>query len=286
MAISEKIELLGKGLYSDIPDVLTLKAIPTASELDYVGGEDFQATMLDTIFPKAIEEKINFRQLLEIDFHWICRCLRILNYGPYMTTNALYCDKCGRVWNGEYQVDLRGVDVKTLPEGFKNSVTISKNEFIDYNGDIVLQLPTIQDIINANKDPLFIDSNGDSNHDLARLCYIIKSINGNSKVTPTEAKFLIQNKLSDADYRILNEISNEMLDYGLRAGGKTVCPKCGSKEAAFLAIVDDRFFRPTLGNLRAWKADRDAEKSSGSSETTSESGKRDEIVPRDATAEV
>ena len=34
MAISEKITLLGKGLYKDIPDVLTLKAIPTASELD------------------------------------------------------------------------------------------------------------------------------------------------------------------------------------------------------------------------------------------------------------
>ena len=41
MAISEKIELLGKGLYDDIPDQLTLKNIPTASELDYVGAEDF-----------------------------------------------------------------------------------------------------------------------------------------------------------------------------------------------------------------------------------------------------
>lgn len=286
MAISEKIELLGKGLYTDIPDVLTLKAIPTASELDYVGGEDFQATMLDTILPKAIEEQINFRQLLEIDFHWICRCLRILNYGPYMTTNALYCDKCGRVWNGEYQVDLRSVEVKTLPEGFKNSVTISRNEFIDFDGDIVLQLPTIQEVINANKDPLFVDSNGDDNHDLARLCYIIKSIGGNSKVTPTEVKFLIQNKLSDADYKILVEVSNDLLDYGLRAGGKTICPKCGSKDAAYLAIVDDRFFRPTLGDLRAWKADRNAKKSSESSDTTSTSGKRDEIVSRDASAEI
>ena len=34
MAISEKIELLGKGLYNGIPDELTLTSIPTASELE------------------------------------------------------------------------------------------------------------------------------------------------------------------------------------------------------------------------------------------------------------
>ena len=119
MAISEKIELLGKGLYKDIPDTLTLKAIPTASELDYVGGEDFQATMPDKIFPAAIEEQCNFRNLLEIDFHWVCRCLRILNYGPYFTTNAIYCPDCDQVSHGEYSVDLRNVDVKMLPQDFR-----------------------------------------------------------------------------------------------------------------------------------------------------------------------
>ena len=132
MAISERIELLGKGLYTDvgIPDILTLKSIPTASELDYVGGEDFIATMLDNIFPKAIEEKCDFRKLLEIDFQWICRALRILNYGPYITTNAIFCGDCGEVSRGDYQVDLRSVEVKPLPAGFDNNIKISKDEFI------------------------------------------------------------------------------------------------------------------------------------------------------------
>ena len=40
--ISEKIELLGKRLYSNIPPVLTLKNVPTASELDMVGSEDLR----------------------------------------------------------------------------------------------------------------------------------------------------------------------------------------------------------------------------------------------------
>lgn len=286
MAISEKIALLGKGLYKDIPDVLTLKSIPTASELDYVGGEDFRATMADIILPKAVEEQIDFRQLLDIDFQWICRCLRILNYGPYFTTNAIYCPDCDKVSHGEYRVDLRTIEVKMLPANFNNSVTISKDEFIDFDGDIVLKLPTVQDIMNAEKDPLFVDSKGNTNFVLARLCYMIKAIGGNSRVSPTDVKFTLQNKLSSADFRILRDRSVELMDFGLRAGGTTVCPKCGSRNAAYAALVDDRFFRTTLGDLRAWKTDRAAEKSSGSDTATSESGGRIEIFPADASATV
>lgn len=269
MAISEKIELLGKGLYTDIPDVLTLKNIPTASELDYVGGEDFIATMLDIIFPAAIEEKIPFRNLLEIDFQWICRCLRILNYGPYYTTNAIYCPDCDQVSHGEYRVDLRTVEVKTLPAGFKNSLVISKDEFIDFDEDITLHLPTIQDVINANKDPLFKDSNGDTNRNFARLCYMVSAIGNNNNVPIPNIRMTIQKKLSSADFFVLRNKATELTDFGLRAGGKTVCPKCKSKEAAYVALVDDRFFRPTMGDLRAWKSDRLAEKSSGSQNTDS-----------------
>lgn len=264
MAISEKIELLGKGLYTDIPDVLTLKSIPTASELDYVGGEDFHATMLDIILPKAVEEQIDFRKLLEIDFQWVCRCLRILNYGPYLTTNTVYCPDCDAVTNGEFQVDLRTIEVKTLPEKFTNALTISKDELIDFNGDIVIHLPTIQEVLNSLKDSLFKDNNGDTNKDLARLCYMITSMGGNSKMSVPDIKFKIQHELSSADFLILKQRAKELSNYGLRAGGRTICPKCGSRKAAFIALADDRFFRPTLGDLRAWKADRNAEKVSGS----------------------
>ena len=262
MAISEKIELLGKGLYSEesgIKDILTLKSIPTASELDYVGGEDFIATMLDVILPRAVEETCDFHQLLEIDFQWICRALRILNYGPYHTTNAVFCSNCDEISRGEYQVDLRTIEVKPLPEKFDNNIVISKDEFMDFDGDIVLHLPTIQDMVNANKDKLFTLPNGDRNADLARICYMVKSIKGETGITPADIKFKIQNNLTSADFFILKQVVGQYTDYGLRAGGTTVCPKCGSGEAAFIALVDDRFFRPTLGNLRAWKTDRLAE---------------------------
>lgn len=257
MAISEKIELLGKGVYGDaVPDILTLKSIPTASELDYVGSEDFITTMLDKILPIAVEEKVEFRQLLEIDFHWLCRCLRILNYGPYYTTNNIFCPSCDQVSHGEYQVDLRSIEVKPLPAGFINEITVSKDEFLDFDGDIVLKLPTIQDMINAEKDKLFQNAEGVTNRELARMCYMIKSIKGKTSLTPADIKLTLQNVMTSADFFILKDVVVRLTDYGLRAGGSTVCPKCHSHEAAYIALVDDRFFRPTLGDLRAWKADR------------------------------
>ena len=256
MNVSEKVQLLGKGLYTDIPDELTLKSMPTISELDYVGSEDFEATMLDKILPSAVEEKVDFHQLLEIDFQWVCRCLRLLNFGPYHTTNSILCDKCGKTSYGEFQVNLQTIACKTLPEGFVNDIVIKKDEFIDFEGDIHFKLPTIQQTINAYKDKAFQTASGKVNRELARICYMITSIKGKSGLTPVEVKLMIQKDLSPADYLVLKERVDELSDYGLRAGGLAQCPKCGSKEAAFIALVDDRYFRPTVGNLREWKHDR------------------------------
>ena len=273
MAISEKIELLGKGLYNGtIPDVLTLTSIPTASELDYVGSEDFEKTMLETILPKAIEEDIDCKMLLEIDFQWICRCLRILNYGPYHTTNAILCTDCGKISHGEYIVNLETVECKPLPPGFINDIVISKDEFIDFNGDVHLKLPTMQKMINADKDKAFKFPNGDTNSELARICYMITSIKGKTAVTPLEIKLIIQNEFSSADYIILKNMVSQLSDYGLRAGGTTQCPKCGSANAAFMAMPMDKFFRPTLGDLREWK--------------NSKGERTGEIIPSNAKADV
>lgn len=269
MALSEKIELLGKGLYEDIPDTLTLSSIPTATELDYVGSEDFEKTMIENILPKAVEEDIDFRKLLEIDFQWVCRCLRILNYGPYFTTNAIYCNDCGAVY-GEYSVDLQTIACKPLPDKFVNDIVISKDEFLDFDKDIHIHLLTIQQVLNSEKDKAFIMPNGKSNKVLARDCYMISSIGNNSNLTPIEAKMVVTNQMSSADYVILKTKIEELSDYGLRAGGTTTCPHCKRDDAAFIALMDDRFFRPSMGDLRRWKHDRSEreDKDVSSSKTT------------------
>lgn len=254
--LSEKLELLGKDVYADIPSTITIKSIPTASELEFVSAEDFEQTMLDAIFPDAIEEKIDFKKLLEIDFNWICRCLRILNYGPYHTTNAIFCTDCNSVSNGEYQVDLRTVECKMLPPKFVNDIVVSKDEFIMFEEDIHLHLLTIQEALNAQKDKVFKRADDRSNIELARICYMITSIGERKSLTPLEKKMFITTHLCDADYQILKQKVLDLSDYGLRAGGNTVCPKCKSVEAKYLALVNDKFFRPTLGDLKQWKADR------------------------------
>ena len=256
MAISEQIELLGKGCYTNIPDVLTLTSIPTASELDYVGSEDFEKTMLEVILPKAVKEDIPFKELLEIDFQWICRCLRLLNYGPYHTTNVLLCDHCGKTSFGEYRVNLNSVDCIPLPAGFVNDIVIKKDEFIDFDSDVHIKLPTIQETMNADKDKAFKLASGDANRELARMCYMITSIGAKRGLTPVEKKMVIQNQMSPADYVVLKQRITDLTNYGLRAGGFAQCPKCGNPNAAFVALVDDKFFRPTLGDLREWKNSR------------------------------
>ena len=256
MAISESVELLGKGLYTDIPDTLTLKSIPTVSELDAVGSEDFDKVMLEEILPQAVEEKIDFSKLLEIDFQWVCRCLRILNYGPYHTTNVIFCDKCGKSSYGEYLVDLQTIPCKPLPEGFINDIVISKDEFIDFGGDVHIKLPTIREMLNANKDKAFQNSEGRVNKEFARICYMISSIKGKNTLTPPEIKMVVQDQMSSADYMLLRGRIRELADYGLRAGGTATCPKCGNTDAGFIALVDDRFFRPTMGALRKWRDSR------------------------------
>lgn len=258
--MTEKIELLGKGLYENIPDVLTLTSIPTASELDYVGSEDFEQTMLDVILPSAVKEQVDFKQLLEIDFQWLCRCLRILNYGPYHTTNAIYCSSCNKVSYGEYRVNLETINCKMLPEGFVNDLVITKDEFIEFDGDVHIKLPTIQQMMNAEKDKAFQKADGTTNLELARMCYMISSIKGKSDLTPVEIKLTVQKEFSPADYIILKQTVQELSDYGLRIGGTAQCPKCGSTTAAFMALTDDKFFRPTVGDLREWKNSRSAGK--------------------------
>lgn len=257
MAISEKIELLGKSLYKDIPDVLTLKSIPTISELDYVGSEDYDKTMLEKIFPAAIEEKADFRQLLEIDYYWICRCLRFLNYGPYYTTNVIFCDKCGAV-SGEHRVNLTSVECKPLPDGFTNRIVIPRDSFLDFEGEVVLKLLTIQDILNARQDKQFLWPDGTINKALARICYMVKSIKGQDNLTPVDVRVMIEKEFSSADYKLLRDEVSRLTDFGLRAGGSTRCPKCRSEGASFVALMDDRFLRPTVGDLREWKHDRNS----------------------------
>lgn len=255
--MSESVELLGKGIYTGIPDTLTLKAFPTSLELDYVGSENFEKTMLETIFPQCIEEKIDFYNLLEIDFYWICRCLRFLNYGPYFTTNTILCENCGTV-RTECQVDLRMIDCKALPQDFKNDIVIGKDDLIDYKKEVHLHLLTIREALNLRKDKMFQRPNGDINISYARICYSISSMgaNGTKETTPVTAKLEIEKNMSPADFAVLKSTVSELTDYGLRGGGRCQCPQCHNDTGVFVALSDDRFFRPSVGDIRKGRNDR------------------------------
>ena len=131
-----------------------------------------------------------------------------------------------------------------------------------------MKLLTIQERINAFQDQLFV-TGGKVNREFARLCYSITSIGNEKQVTPINVKLAIEQKLSRADYIILADTAKELSNYGLRAGGSTTCPVCGAKNAAYIALVDDRFLRPSVGDLKAGRNDRRAryDENSARSET-------------------
>lgn len=252
----ERVVLLGKGLYKTIPDEITIGAIPTASELEYTSAEDFDSTMINKIFPKVVEggSKMKFSELLNIDYDWICRCLRFKSYGPYFTTNRIFCSECDRISRGDYQVDLRTVGILPLPNGFINKIKIDRDEFIDCKEDITFHLPTIQEVISLSKDSLFKREDGTDNTTLGRICYQITSIGSQTNMTPVDVKTYIQNNFSAADYEILKQEIADKSNYGLQITGTVTCPSCGSTDARYIAFQNDKFFRPTVGDIRSWKS--------------------------------
>lgn len=254
--LSETVVLLGQGLYKTIPDEIKINCLPTASELEYVGAEDFDTTMVRTVLPQVVEggNEMDFGELLEIDYEWICRCLRMKSYGPYFTTNKIYCPKCNKAHQGSYKVDLRNVGINALPAKFVNKMTISKEEFIDVEDDFVIQLITIQDHIAMEKDKLFQRSDGSRNIALSRLCYMVKQIGTQKNVTPIDVRTYIKKNLSPADYEILKDEASTYDNYGLQITGKVTCPVCNDKEAYFIALQQDKFFRPSVGDIKEFKS--------------------------------
>lgn len=246
MAISERVQLLGR--YENIPPELTISCISTDDELRYVGDESFVDLMLNVILPKLVSENVNFNDLLEIDFHWLCRCLRILSFGPIHTTNSIFCTKCHSTTYGEYKVNLNTIVCTPIPEDIPEIQRISKHEFIEYDKDIFFKLLTMSQIDKLYKDPLFQQKDGRVDTLLGHMCYMIITV-GDEEVTPRKVLDILKSNMISADFCILRELMSMMADFGLKSFGKTSCPnhKCKSQEASFMALADDRYY------VRPWE---------------------------------
>jgi len=249
VAISEKLQLLCK--YDNIPSELTISAILTEDELRYVGDESFLDLMLTVILPKVVAEDVDFYKLFEIDFNWICRCLRILSFGPIYTTNSIFCDSCHNTTYGEYKVNLNSVKCIPIPDDTPEIMRVSKHEFIDFDKDIFFKLPTIGEIQNMMKNQLFIRKDTVIDALLGRLCCMITCIGDQVDISDKSILDIFKNKMISADYQILRAIINQMTNFGLESCGKTQCPRCKSIDATFIALPDDRYY------VRPWELHSD-----------------------------
>lgn len=254
--LSEKVVLIARDAYSTIPNELNVNAVPTATELEYVGAEDFDKAMVNDVLPKVVDdsEGMDFSELYDFDYDWLCRCLRLKSYGPYFTTNRIFCPDCNDVHRGEYQVDLRSVPITPMPKGFVNDLTVDAEEFIDCKDRISFKLLTVKDKMHIDQDTMFDRSDGTKNLSLARLCYQIKSIGNQKDMTPLDVRQYITKKMSAADYEILKDCVAKLTNFGMHVMGYTACPVCGSKNAYYIALQQDKFFRPSVGDIKQYKS--------------------------------
>lgn len=254
--LSEKVVLIAQDAYSTIPNELNVNAVPTATELEYVGAEDFDKAMVNDVLPKVVDdsEGMDFSELYDFDYDWLCRCLRLKSYGPYFTTNRIFCPDCNDVHCGEYQVDLRSVPITPMPKGFVNDLTIDADEFIECKDRISFKLLTVKDKMHIDQDTMFDRSDGTKNLSLARLCYQIKSIGNQKDMTPLDVRQYITKKMSAADYEILKDCVAKLTNFGMHVMGYATCPVCGSKNAYYIALQQDKFFRPSVGDIKQYKS--------------------------------
>lgn len=254
--LSEKVVLIAQDAYSTIPNELNINAVPTATELEYVGAEDFDKAMVHDVLPKVVDdsEGMDFSELYDFDYDWLCRCLRLKSYGPYFTTNRIFCPDCNDAHRGEYQVDLRSVPITPMPKGFVNDLTVDADEFIDCKDRISFKLLTVKDKMHIDQDAMFDRSDGTKNLSLARLCYQIKSIGNQKDMTPLDVRQYITKKMSAADYEILKDCVAKLTNFGMHVMGYTACPVCGSKNAYYIALQQDKFFRPSVGDIKQYKS--------------------------------
>lgn len=236
MLISEKLRLLGS--YQDIPQTLTISAMTTELELMLVSSEDYYQSMIDDIFPNIISEKFNYLNLLEVDFQWICRCLRILSYGPETTITAITCPDCGQVSYGEYKINFNSVGCSEIPNRLRSGrdvIYIGDNEFWYH-------LLTMKEVISLSDQP-------DVHKLVSMICGYSHYIDDD-----IETKLYWVNKLSCAEYVILSSKLKEVSNLGLCDRGNVQCPKCFSKNSVFILPKDDKFF------VRPWElSNRDSE---------------------------
>lgn len=254
--LSEKVVLIAQDAYSTIPNELNVNAVPTATELEYVGAEDFDKAMVHDVLPKVVDDSqgMDFSELYDFDYDWLCRCLRLKSYGPYFTTNRIFCPDCNDVHRGEYQVDLRSVPITPMPKWFVNDLTVDADEFIDCKDRISFKLLTVKDKMHIDQDAMFDRSDGTKNLSLARLCYQIKSIGNQKDMTPLDVRQYITKKMSAADYEILKDCVAKLTNFGMHVMGYTACPVCGSKNAYYIALQQDKFFRPSVGDIKQYKS--------------------------------
>jgi len=283
--MSEELTLLSPpGLYPEgYPRSFTIKSLTAGLRLETIGAENLDKFLVEEVFPKCVlpadGSVCDYKKLTIIDYHWVCRALRIVSHGAIHYVGAVICtnfcsgsDERGRVF-GDHRVSLSKIGFRQPPPDCPSTLTIKASEnFVNYKWDLELRFLRVGDMLHARKDPTFRSitakkTKGEENSDpwedpIIQLCYAVTKCNGKA-VEDRRDLYSSLSEMTDLDFDgLITEYNANFGKYGIELSGITTCPKCG-KEARFFAPLEERFLRPSIREKKEWRAELIKAKSSG-----------------------
>jgi hypothetical protein len=272
--MNEELTLLSPPhLYPEgFPRHFTIKTITAELRLETIGAENLDQFLIDEVFPKCVipvdGSVCDYKSLLLIDYHWICRALRIVSYGAIHFVSVVLCtdvgenkfgckgsDVEGRII-GDHRVSLSNIGFRQPPADCPKTLEIKAADvFVDWKWDLSVRFPRVGDMLHARKDSTFRviaakKAKGEGNIDawddpIVQFAYSITHCN-NKPVEDRRELYTGLAAMSDLDFDgLVTEYNNTFGNYGIEMSGTLSCPKCG-KEARFYAPVEERFLRPTV----------------------------------------
>lgn len=275
--MNEELTLLSPPhLYPEgYPRHFTIKTITAELRLETIGAENLDQFIVDEIFPKCViptdSQTCDYKSLLLIDFHWICRALHIVSWGATHFVNAIACtggennfgckdsDEMGRVF-GDHRVSLSNIGFRQPPANCEKILEIkAADTFIDWKWDLSIRFPRVGDMLHARKDPTFRaiavkKAKGEGYIDpwddlIVQFAYAITHCNKKA-VEDRRELYTGLAAMNDLDFDgLLTAYNKTFGGYGIEMSGTVPCPKCGA-EARFYAPVEERFLRPSLREKR------------------------------------
>lgn len=241
-ALTETVKLPSKGLLSNIPSEIVIKAIQRKDKKKMLLSETDDILLSLLQYSIVSPQDFNVYNLLPFESEYLLYRLRVLTYGNEHTFKER-CPYCGHV--NEVEIDLNDIAIKEVPDNFSMVFDVPP---LPVSGAVLkcklLSEGERKEIAKRSKE--LRENTGDKSVDIDMIWESrIVSINGNNSLAPIEiTKFLDELTDYDSEY-FMEYYSKYEGNYGLQTKLQFKCDSCNAHVESNMPSIYT-FFRPTI----------------------------------------